>query len=313
MEKINLKSNLLIKLFGKDEVSLEELQEKEEFVLDGQGIAFTEEEIENIKSDLAYVFEELKERVCELSIGNCPDSMRDYVIKNAPTTEIYFEGRDELTENEVDVSDEFKKSCGDIETEYDLFDYIKTAQSIDLKPLITLKDIDLIQNYANISDFKIKIENEQEYQALLQIAGDENVEILTNKDFLQKLFTSGHEVPANLDFHLEIDNMSQLSEEELSSSSDKVSIKSIYIPAKSDETMQEKDSYSIEEYTMLKDKVDSILSQVDSSKPELDRFMQIYQILGETIEYEYDDDGDPAKRNEAHNLKGRIVRGKMCV
>lgn len=202
--KINLKSNLLIKLFGKDEVSLEELQEKEEFVLDGQGIAFTEEEIENIKSDLAYVFEELKERVCELSIGNCPDSMRDYVIKNAPTTEIYFEGRDELTENEVDVSDEFKKSCGDIETEYDLFDYIKTAQSIDLKPLITLKDIDLIQNYANISDFKIEIENEQEYQALLQIAG-------------------------------------------------------------------------------------------------------------ETIEYEYDDDGEPAKRNEAHNLKGRIVRGKMCV
>jgi len=313
MEKINLKSNLLIKLFGKDEVSLEELQEKDEFVLDGQGITFTEEEIENIKSDLAYVFEELKDRVCELSIGNCPDLMRDYVIKNAPTTEIYFEGRDDLTENEIDISDELKKSFGERGTEYDLFDYVKTCQNVDLKPVITLKDYDIIQKYANISDFKIKIENEQEYQELLQIAGDENVEVLTSKECLQELFASGHEVTSNLEFHLEIEDMSQLSEEELSAISDKVIIKSIYIPAKSDEAMQEKDCYSVEEYTMLKDKVDTILSQVDSSKPEIDRFMQIYQILGETIEYEYDDDGEPAKRNEAHNLKGRIVRRTMCV
>ena len=313
MERINLKSNLLIKLFGKDEVSLEEIQERDDFILDGQGISFTEEEIENIKSDLTYVFEELKERVCELYIGNCPDFIRNYVIRNAPTTEIYFEGRDDLRENEIAVSDEFEESCGGIRTEYDLFDYVKTCQNIELKPVITLKDVDLIQKYANISDFKIKVENEQEYQALLQIAGDENVEVLTSKECLQELFTSGHDVPSNLVFHLEIDNMSQLSEKELTSISDKVNIKSIYIPATSNEAMQEKDSYSIEEYTMLKDKVDTILSQLDSSKPEVDRFMQIYQILGETIEYEYDDDGEPASRTEAHNLKGRIVRGKMCM
>ncbi len=313
MEKVNLKSNLLIKLFGKNEVSLEELEERDEFILDGEGIDFTEDEIENIKSDLSYVFKELKERICEIYIGNCPDFMRDYVIKNAPTTEIYFEGRLNLTENEIEISEGFKNSCGDIKTEYELFEYIKTAQNIDVKPVITLKDINLIQKYANISDFKIKIESEEEFQTLLQIAGDENIEIITSKDLIQKLFTSGYEIPSNFDFHLEIDNMSQLSEKELDSISDKVNIKSIYIFSKSNETFQKKDSYSIEEYTMLKDKIDSILSQVDSSKPEIDRFMQIYRILGETIDYEYDDDGEPSSRLEAHNLKGRIVRRKMCV
>lgn len=308
MEKINLKSNLLIKLFGKDEVTLEELQEMDEFLLDGQGISFTEEEIENIKSDLVYVFKQLKESTSEISIANCPDFMRDYIIKNAPTPEVYFEGREDLRKNEIDVSDEFKKSCGEIKTEYDLFDYVKTCKSIDLKPVISLKDANIIQKYADISDFKIKIESEQEYQTLLQIAGDENIEVLTSKNVLQELFTRGQEVPSNLDFHLEIEDMSELTEDELNFISDKVNIKSVYIPAKSNETLQEKDSYSIEEYTMLKDKIDTILSQVDRSKPEIDRFMQIYQILGKTIEYEYDDDGEPASRTEAHNLKGRLVR-----
>ena len=313
MEKFKLQSNLLVKIFGRDEVTLEELQEMDEFILDGQGISFTEEEIENIKSDLACVFKQLKESTSEISIANCPDFIRDYIVKNAPTTEIYFEGREDLRENEIKVSDEFKKSCGEIKTEYDLFDYAKTCQNIDLKPVITLKDFDMIQKYANISDFKIKIETEQEYQTLLQIAGDENVEVLTSKNVLQGLFNRENDVPHNLDFHLEVEDMSELSKEELSFISDKVNIKSVFIPSKSNETMQEKDCYSIEEYTMLKDKIDNILSQVDNSKPEIDRFMQIYQILGKTIEYEYDDDGEPASRSEAHNLKGRIVRRKMCM
>ncbi len=313
MEKINLKSNLLIKLFGRDEVTLEELQEMDEFILDGQGISFTEEEIENIKSDLVYVFKELKENTSEISIANCPDFMKEYIIKNAPTPEIYFEGREDLRENWIDVSDEFEKSCGKIKTEYDLFDYVKTCQAIDLKPVITVKDIDIIQKYANIYDFKIKIESEQEYQTLLQMIGDENVEVHTSKNILQELFTRGQEVPSNLNFYLEIEDMSELSVEELSFISNKANIKSVYIPAKSNENMQEKDSYSIEEYTILKDKIDTILSQVDNSKPEFDRFMQIYRILGESIEYEYDDDGEPSSRTEAHNLKGRIVRGQMCM
>lgn len=313
MEKFKLQSNLLVKIFGRDEVTLEELQEMDEFILDGQGNSFTKEEIENIKSDLVCVFKQLKESTSEISIANCPDFIKDYIIKNAPTTEIYFEGHEDLRENEIDASDEFKKSCGEIKTEYDLFDYVKTCQNIDLKPVITLKDFDMIQKYANISDFKIKIETEQEYQTLLQIAGDENVEVLTSKNVLQGLFNRENEVPTTLDFHLEIEDMSELSKEELSFISDKVNIKSVFIPAKSNETMQEKDCYSIEEYTMLKDKIDNILSQVDNSKPEVDRFMQIYQILGKTIEYEYDDDGEPASRSEAHNLKGRIVRRKMCM
>lgn len=313
MKKINLKSNLLIKLFGRDEITLKELQEMNEFILDGQGISFTEEEIENIKSDLVYVFKELNESTSKIYIANCPDFMKDYIIKNAPTPKIYFKGREDLKENWIDVSDELEKYCGKIKTEYELFSFVKDCQTFNSKPVITVKDFDIIQKYANIYDFKIKIKSKQEYQTLLQMVGDENVEVYTSKNILQEIVTRGQEVPSNLNFYIEIENMSELSVEELNFISDKTNIKSVYIPATSTEFIQEKDNYSIEEYTMLKDKVDTILSQVDNSKPEFDRFMQIYRILGESIEYEYDDDGEPTSRAEAYNLKGRIARWKMCM
>lgn len=316
MEKVKLKSNLLIKLFGRDEISLEEIQDIEDLLLDGQGISFTKEEIENVKSDLVYVFGEIQENQRDIQIANCPEFLKEYIIKNAPTEEIYFEGYEDyfeaLKDKEVDVSDEFRKSFGG-ENEYELYQYVKTSKYLDLKPTITLKDYDAIKKYASITDFKIKIESEQEYQSLLQILDGEKIDVIADKGVVTSLCANGQDVPENMSFVLQIQDMSELSDIELSAISDNINIQSIHIPSVSNGTMESKDCYSIEEYGVLKEKIDNILSQVDNSKPEIDRFMQVYQILGQSIEYEFDDDGEPASRQEAHNLKGRIIRRKMRV
>ncbi len=319
MKKVNFKSHLLKKSLKRKHITFEELEDMDEFMIDGRGVLFTRKELRNIKNDLEYIFEAIKENASEISIISCPTFLRDYIIKNASTEEIYFAGYedyfDTLKQQQIDISDEFKKSFADSSTvtEYELFQYIKTSQYLDLKPVITLKDFETIQKYANISDFKIKIENEQEYQSLLEIAGNEKVEVLINKNIIHDVSTKQSKIPQNIDFIIEIKDMSELSEAELNSISSKVNIKSIYIPSTSFTPLEKRDCYSIEEYIILKDKVDEILSQIDNSRPEFDKFMQIYQILANLIEYEYDDDGEPSPREEAHNLKGRIIRRKMCM
>lgn len=320
MEKIQLKSNLLIKLFGSNEITLDELHNIDNILLDGNGIVFNEDEIKNIKSDLEYVFDEIKENYSrDISIINCPDFLKDYIIKNAATDKIYFEGYEEyfntLKQRKINISNEFRKYfANDSEvTEYDLYEYVKTAKFLELDSVITLKDYDIMKNYANIADFKIKISNEEDYNKLQEISDGKDIEILVDKSTLKTLINKKNELEKNNNFIIEAQDMSELSNQELENISNKANIESIYIPPREDRTIESRDCYSIEEYYLLKNKIDNVLSQVDNSKPDIDRFMQIYQILGKTIEYEFDEDGEPASRDEAHNLKGRIIRKKMCV
>ena len=170
MEEINLKSNLLIKLFGKSVITFDEMQDVEDLLLDGEGIVFSDEEIANIQSDLEFVFYDIKENMKGISIANCPNSLRDYIINNAPTTDIFFEGYeeffDDLKNKKIEVSDEVKRHFVDQEAnEYELFQYIKGSQMINLKPLIRIQDYETMKKYAKISDFEVKIESMEEYEA----------------------------------------------------------------------------------------------------------------------------------------------------
>ena len=316
MEEINLKSNLLIKLFGKSAITFDEMQEIEEFLLDGEGIAFSDEEINNIQSDLEYVFNGIKEDLRDISIANCPNSLRDYIIKKAPTENIYFEGYEEfydkLKENKIEVSDECKKIFGDQEAnEYKLFQYVKTSQLIELKHVITMQDYELIKKYAKLSDFTIKINNMQEYEQLLTVLENEKVDIIITKDMLGIIGDTNNELLSNLNFEIELKDMTELSKENANEIAQRNAVKGVYLLDENGER-KEKNCYAIDEYILLNEKIEKILSNIDESTPEIERFMKIYQTLANVIEYEFDDDGKPAKRKEAHNLKGGLIEGR-CV
>lgn len=316
MDKIILKSNLVINLLGKREVTLEELQDIDELLLDGSGINFFATEIENIKQDLKYIFASIKENASDISFVNCPYCIKEYIIKNAPTEDIYFEGYEEffakLKENKVTISEEFQKYFTDTTglTEYEVFQYIKTSQLIDLQLVITVKDLELVGKYGDFSDFKVKIESLEEYEQVVNLIGNvSESSFIINKDLIQQLIDEKYNILPTRNISLQVESTTEVTPEQLSYFSENINLSDIRVSY----GLNDIDNfYSIEDFEKIQSKVDEILNQVDKSLPELDRFMKIYEILGKKIRYEYDENGEPSSRREAHNLKGGLLEN-TCV
>lgn len=318
MDKIILKSNLISKLLGKREITLEDIVILDELLLDGAGVDFSAEEIENIKDDLQYIFEIMKEESRDISFINCPDQVKEYIIKKAPTTEIYFEGHekffDGLKANKVRVSKEFQKYIGDDSelTEYETFKYIKFAMELDLEPVINVSDIELFQKYGDLSAFKIKVESLEEYQQLLELIRNEaeaETNIIIDKNLMQQIIDEKIDILPTTNFTLQVEAMTEVTPEQLSYFCENCNVNDVrvsYGPNKME------DIYCIEDFEKMQLQINGILSQVDQSLPKLDRFMRIYEILGKKIQYEFDDDGEPSSRGEAHNMIGGLLEN-TCV
>jgi len=316
MDRIILKSNLVINLLGKREVTLEDIQDIDELLLDGSGINFSATEMDNIKHDLQYIFASIKENAGDITFTNCPDSIREYIIKNAPTEDIYFEGYeeffDELKENHVSISEQFQKYLGDDSdlTEYEVFQYVKTSQIIDLKPVITVSDLDLIQKYGNISDFQVKVESLEEYEQVISLLGNEpESSIIVDKNIMQQIIDGKANILPTTNISLQVESMTEVTPEQLSYFCDNLNVANVRVSYGPNEI---DDFYSIEDFEKLQSEVKDILSQVDQSLPELDRFMKIYEIIGKKIQYEHDENGEPSLRKEAHNMKGGLLEN-TCV
>ena len=119
-----------------------------------------------------------------------------------------------------------------------------------------------------------------------------------------------------------IDDMSILSVQQIMELSKSLNIDRIYIPG-AEEIDASNDleqtnsfnrySYSVEEYINIKTKIDEILKDIEPDLPELNRFLKVYQKLGKTIKYSWDEMTDePSNRDEAHNLIGPLMENE-CV
>lgn len=316
MDKIILRSNLIIKLLGRREISFQEIQDMDEFLLDGSGINFSATEIENIKHDLQYIFLAMKEKLSEITFTNCPDSIKEYIIKNVPTENIYFEGYeeffDELKTNNVSVSEQFLKYFENDPnlTEYEVFRSIKIYQFLNLKPVICVSDFDLVQKYANFTDFQVKVENLEEYEQVMSLIGNEyELSIIVSKDLMQQIIDRKTTILPTTNISLQVESIKEVTPEQLNYFCENLNIANIRVSYGPNEL---DDFYSVEVFKELQSKVNDILSQVDQSLPELDRFMKIYAILGKRIQYDFDENGEPAFRDEAHNLEGGLLEN-ICV
>lgn len=308
MDKIKLKSRLVIRLVGNDEITLDELHDVEDFLLNGGGIDFSPEEIENIKHDLEYVFLDMKTYGRSISFVNCPDSIRDYILKHSPVPDVFFEEHvffeAQREKKKVSVSDEFKICIGDEDeiTEAKVYKYVKTAKLWDIKPSIAIKDIDLVIKYALLSDFRIKVNNKDEYEKLMTTYNEIPKDIIISREFLLQMLNGEVEISKELTVSLWIKFLSELSDELLGIIEKNRLVSSIEITY----GLKPTNEYTINELIEIKETCSELANSVDMSLSELERFMSIYQILGREIEYEFDDDGEPSSRKEAHNLVGGL-------
>lgn len=220
------------------------------------------------------------------------------------------EDEEYLKSREISVSENFKRYCSEGPvTEYDIIDGARRCEIYGAKVVIGLEDYDLVKKYFKPSNFQVKIENEEDYKRLLELVGNEKTEIIFNKKGFEAITNSGIIAPQNVDFYFEVQNMTEVTQEELRAIAEKIDIKSVHIQEDGD-PVEEKDCYLVEKYCMIKDKIDSILKGLGDSESELDKFMKIYTYLGESISYEFTDDGEPSDRIETCNLEGGLLEGK---
>jgi len=309
MEPIKIKSKTMQQILGKDEIEyFEEIAEKiptenyfQKIVIQDDDIS--EEEMLDLIDDCKKIGEK---NGYIFSIANIPDRLKEkfiiYNIKGAvlqiDLAEIQEEDRitQEWENTEVQVSPE-------------LYEILKKEYK---KDKITLSDIYFSQKVICTEN----IETYLEYRNLFpgqRYFETEPMLCIKSREDIQKLLE--HESIGRVNF--DIDDMSLLSLDDLEKLSKVADIGNVFVQ---NEREYEKEhsykrlryNYTLEQYISLRKAVDKILEDIDLNAPDIEKFLRIYQKLGEKIIYDRDEDGEPNERDNAHNLIGGLIEGK-CV
>lgn len=305
-----LKSTTLISILGKDKIeNIEELfsvfpNDCSTFFLDASKYDIDEQELLNIIDDWAALNEG---ELIFLCIKNIPEELKQkqilYSIKQKVDDYVSFEGQkeyEELQRFDMDLPASMREGMKNFFCR-DEFSYIDTYRYLYSHVLQHPDELEVFTNTPNPetlpegTQYKIKLQDKSDLSRFLEI-------LEPNKNVLK-----------NPDTTIIIDDMSIFSAEQIRILSKQYGINNIsvtgefvyeYIPARY--------NYTIDEYVELREKIDDILTEIDMSAPEIEKFLAIYKKLGKSIVYARDADGEPSNDDEAHNLKGGLLDGK-CV
>lgn len=171
------------------------------------------------------------------------------------------------------------------------------------------------KNNKYIEKKPIRIKSMDDYEKLSRILNNEKADVIIDKSMIKAFLDTDLEYiqNANLNFVLEIEDMSKLSIEDLESYQTKIKLNKIRIKEEmAEDSYEEYDDYSIEDYVELKKQVNYILSFTDESQSDLEKFLIIYKIIGESITYDefMDECGNmnPSVWNDNQNLIRRLIR-----
>lgn len=309
MEDIELKSKVMQQMLGTSKIVYFE-QIAEAFSYNGAEYTIiipdsniSEEEMQNLIDDCKQIAYKCK---VTFSVANLSDELKEKFIIYAIKDNGF--NIDLADEEEVNgITDEWENTKPQISEE--LYDILRKTYK---KEEISLWDIYSSQKMLKFN----KIEHLLEFMALFPneryIEHIPHIRICCSED-IQNLINYG----VKNSISLYISDMSVLSIEDLQKLSNEINISKIYISSEHEEeeefnTMYNRYDYTIEEYIDLKKAIDRILADVDLDAPDIEKFLQIYKKLGNSIVYDFDNDGEPNKRPEAHNLIGGLLQGK-CV
>jgi len=307
---IYLKSKTLVSIVGRDKIETEYdlfqtfSNEGIDFVLDASKYNIDEQELLDIINDWAAIN---KDDLIFLFIKNLPEELKQkqilYSIKQRVDDTVTFEGQkeyEELQQFDMELPDSLKEGM----KKYfgrDKFSYID-AYRYSYSMQQTISSTDELEFWANVPNpevlqnmlKKIKLQDKSDLPRFLEI-------LETNKEVFKNLDT------------IIIDDMSIFTTEQVRELSEQYGINNISVVGEFVyKSIPARYNYTIDEYVELRGKIDDILTDIDMSTPEIERFLAIYKKLGKSIVYARDADGEPSDDDEAHNLKGGLLDGK-CV
>lgn len=311
-DTICLNSKTLINIVGKDKIeTIEELfavfpNDFSTFYIDSSEYDIDEQELVDIIDDWAAIN---KDDMIFLYIKNLPEELKQkqilYSIKQRVDDEIAFEGQKEYEEMQrfdmdlpVSMKEGMKKYFG--RDEFSYIDAYRYYYSYNMRQ--TLSFVDELEFFANVPNpevlrnkqNKIKLQDKSDLPRYLEI-------LAGNKEVFKNLDT------------IIIDDMSIFTTEQVRELSEQYGINNISVVGEFVyESIPDRYNYTIDEYVGLRGKIDDILTDIDMSAPEIEKFLTIYKKLGKSIVYARDADGEPSDEDEAHNLKGGLLAGK-CV
>lgn len=311
-DTIYLKSKTLINIVGKDKIETTEeffTVFSNENYIDASEYDIDEQELLDIIDDWATIN---KDNFIYLYIKNLPEELKQkqilYSIKQRVYETVIFEGQkeyEEMQQFDMDLPVSMKDGMKEY-FERDKFSYIDAYRyyySYNMQQAIS--STDELEFWANVPNSevlpnmqcRIKLQNKSDLSRFLEI-------LEANKESLKSLI--------NLDTII-IDDMSTWTSGQVKEISELYGVNNILV---ANEFVYKRNpdryNYTIDEYVELREKIDDILTDVDMSAPEIEKFLTIYKKLGKSIVYARDADGEPSDEDEAHNLKGGLLDGK-CV
>lgn len=217
-----------------------------------------------------------------------------------------------LKQNKINVSDELKRYIGkDSElTEYDLYEFLDAYEIIGAMAVVSIEDIELVSKYVDSNAFQVKINNKEEYERALQLLGNNGKNLIINKD-VAKLISSGEiDVQGNSTFCLALDNVTDMTPEELAEISSDLGISDIAMTPNKDEVY---DMYSVDDHKEMYARIQNIIGQIDPNMPEASKAYKVYELLASEIEYAYDENGEiDIGTDNAQGLRGALINNR-CV
>ena len=183
MQSLKLKSKILIDFFGKDTIEIEELKDRDELGILGNGAKIDKKEAAILQDDLSTLFE-LCPTMMELSLENIDISNISIsrILKECSASEIYFEGSEEyfsrLKNETVNLSNVTIQNLGLDDkaeiSEFDVFEQLKTDKQFSLSPTIDINDLETALKYVDISEIKIKVRTQNDLKKISDLSNNSN-------------------------------------------------------------------------------------------------------------------------------------------
>ena len=346
-ESYKLKSNTMIELYrGNSEITFENINDSD-LNQDTNLESISDEEKKLVEEDVFNIAKLAGDNINKVVFpkGINIDSSR--ALKELYTSNIVFDGSseifDKMKENKIEnidgnVIDLIKEQH--ITKDKELSEYVIFC---GIKNLCRAGDIFSL-NFSSAKEYECcckYIPNDYEYEISIRVNTVDEFKLLDelknngkdSKNMYLSIDKSVLDHVDNVDEKYRVDciieNMSELSIDELNELKEKCDIKDICILSEQKSIGREKNFlkyydksgyyknigyYDVDIYSQLRKCVDKYIQGIDNDMPDIEKFITIYKRMANEIEYDREDliyiesDGVEGKKNKnAHNIKGALL------
>lgn len=333
MLPIELNSKILIDFFKQIRIDFNSICYEDKLIISNNKVPVSEKEMSYFETDLMFLLSQMQ-NIDILKLHNIPlrECFWKEMIKQTYASEISFDGSetffDRIKTNYLDLSNvtRYSLDCNKEQkvSEFEYFQSLKIGKQHHITPVIDINDLEIALKYINISDIKVKIRDEKDFEQLKLLVPNRESKIFIDIFDLEN-------IPAlknnkNYTINLDIRTMAELSIKELETLEqfyklDKVSINqepNSIEPSTIEILSDIREIYEIKTYKKLRQEIDSLLKGIEKTHhSKEDNFVELYKRLSNKITYDKEQAKLEAENEKyhyppAHNLIGGLFYNR-CV